>query len=190
MRPVMPWEFRWPFRLLGVCGVLLAISGVLAAITASLSDSGKEASESGGYEAATVLLSLALAMGRAGFVVTLLAAAVLVVVIGMGVWARVARSRGRGGAPDLSSALDTLIAGLADAEGQHLATKAELEQMRAEQERLRALASLTPEQLKAITQTVAPGARKGLWIAVATGLLGLVTWLVSLWLDKQLPGLG
>lgn len=88
---------------------------------------------------------------------------------------------------DLSDALNTLLDGLAEAEGREAASREELEKVRAERERLATLATLTSEQLGAIKASTSPGARFANWFAIVSLVVGLGVAAVSIWLAGDFP---
>jgi hypothetical protein len=83
--------------------------------------------------------------------------------------------------------LDTLISGLAAVEVRTVSSKQELAKVQPEQERLRALASLSAEQLEAIERTLSPGARAAVIVALASIVVGLITWGIGLAWSGELP---
>ena len=83
--------------------------------------------------------------------------------------------------------LDPLISGLAAVEVRTVSSKQELAKVQPEQERLRALASLSAEQLEAIERTLSPGARAAVIVALASIVVGLITWGIGLAWSGELP---
>jgi sulfite exporter TauE/SafE len=184
---MIPWQVRLTRALLMSAFVLSFISLLGGVMVNSLLDDTRRAIS---IDAALVMTAAAGAIVDVGRWVTYLAIGCALAAAGSMRAATRATERHEHGA-ELSAALETLIAGLAEAEARAHHTREELAIMKAEQARLRHLAALTPDQLEAITDHLTPAAkqnmRKQMWLFLAGALISIGTATLGLYLADQLP---